>query len=350
MEKNMKNFIIWLFLALNSIASAVYAQNYNTVKLGTQIQSNNVRVWDESTARALISPAANSYWPYGVQNCTYLGWSLNASGTYIGADGHTFTREMYAKNHCRLNNQGPGEDFITGDYEVQTCLNGTRWAYNGHYEAYLCEAGYYINLPGDKTANGNCSCDQGRAATDKPIEIGTGNMSESATDFISGDGRLRFDRHYNSNPYNSTVTARGWRNGFEARHLFNMEDVVPTIPPGITFVSTSSATFSSAADACTQGFLSIAANNPLYAGLTANYIGNGQCKLSNGLIIPVFNTNGNAVLTSAISDASFPLVAVRPDGNSYTFFCFKGTCTASGQSEMTLTPVEADPKLTHFSS
>ncbi len=334
----MRIFILSLFLVANIFCAVAYAQNNNTVKRGTQIQNGNVRLWDEAAARTYISPASNSYWPYGAANCSHLGWSLNASGTYLGADGHTFTREMYAKNHCILNNQGPGEDFVTGDYTIQTCLNGTRWAYNSHWDAYLCESGYYLNVPVDKVANGKCSCDQGRFGTDKPIEIGTGNMYESATDFISGDGRLRFDRHYNSNPYNPMVSARGWRNGFEARHLFGLEDVAPTIPPGFTFASTSSATYTSAASACTEGFQGIAANNPLYSGLIATYIGNGQCKLSNGRVIPVFNTNESVVLTSAISDASFPLVAVRPDGNSYTFSCFNGICTTSGQSEVTLAP------------
>jgi RHS repeat-associated protein len=330
-------------LGMSLAVSTVHAQNWNAVHFGNHVDGNNRVMWDEATARAYDAPAANSFYPYG-QWCSHNGWQLNSSGTALHADGHTFIREMDASNVCRLNGTSPPETFITASYQVSTCVNGSRWTYDKRYGNWFCETGYYVSLQGDSPANGHCSCDQGRAATAHPIEIGTGNMSEEATDFSSGDGRLRFERHYNSNPLNPTVAGRGWKNAFEARHIVSLDTLAKSMLPGAgTAFTTSSTVYSDAADACTQGVADVAQSglggtspNPTYQGVTATYLGNGQCQLSTGVVIPVMNTSATLAYQQPVPDAVSPVVVLRPDGNSYTFACHNGACNPMGQGEPSL--------------
>lgn len=79
------------------------------------------------------------------------------------------------------------------------------------------------------------------------------------------------------------------------------------------------------------------AANPNYAGVTATYLGNGQCQLSSGDIIPVLNTGGLQVISGAIVDASVGVAVFRPDGSYYYFSCRSDGCVSFEQSKLTLT-------------
>ncbi|WP_266169716.1 RHS repeat domain-containing protein [Dyella subtropica] len=169
-------------------------------------------------------------------------------------------------------------------------------------------------------------------------------MSEHALDFADGNGRLRFERYYNSNPRNPNNGSLGWKDGYTARHIYSIDQGTKTaVPrPGVAAATVSSAAYASAAAACVSGVADLASGfggasgNPAFAGMTGTYVGNGQCQLSNGTVIPVFNTNGALAYSSPVTDASAGFSAFRPDGSSYFFSCFNGTCTAIGQSQVSL--------------
>ena len=327
------------FLAILSLAATTsHAQNWNAVSLDSQ----NIVQWDEAAAKAYEQPLADSLWPYGEKWCKPTGWQVTPGQTLLKADGHTFQRQMDAYSDCNSAEEMYGI-FHTATYEVFTCVNGSRWSWFWPGRTWLCRTGYYVNLQGDNPASGDCSCDQGRAATGYPIEIGTGNMSESAQDFSSGDRRLRFDRHFNSNPEIPLVAGRGWKNAFEARRILTLEALTKSSLPGsAVHFATGSATYDTAADACVKGVADVAQAdqgglpaNPKYQGVTAVYLGNGQCQLSSGGTIPVLST-GTTVAYAPPSDAAAAVVVLRPDGNSYTFTCAGGVCQSLGQGQPSL--------------
>jgi len=249
-----------------------------------------------------------------------------------------YTREMDAFDDC--NSWG-----IFGDatYIVYTCDSSTRWTYDHYWDGWFCESGYYVSLPGDSPNNGNCGCQKGGAAVPHPIEIGTGNMSESATDFSDGDGRLTFKRFYNSNPLNPDLGVYGWQNKYASRHIYSLDRGLKSPPPAASsYTADSSGVYSSASAACVSGVADIVngiggtSPNASYAGVTATYLGNGQCQLSTGAVVSVLNTNSAVAYSSPVTDASVGLTVVRPDGSKYYFTCYNGTCSSIGQSEVTL--------------
>jgi RHS repeat-associated protein len=339
MGNRLKSWIFFVLAVLALAMPAAHAQNWNAVS----IDSQNLAQWDEAAAKAYEQPGADSAAPYGPKWCSPMGWQTTASQTHLQSDGHTFQRQMDAYSNCNSAEEMYGI-FHVATYRVYTCVNGSRWSWFYPARAWLCQTGYYVNLQGDNPANGDCSCDQGRAATAHPIEIGTGNMSESATDFSSGDGRLRLDRYYNSNPENPMVAGRGWKNTFEARRIVSLEAMAKAMMPGSSVrFATSSGTYSSAAAACVQGVADVAQvgqggnpPDPRYQGVTAVYLGNGKCQLSSGGVIPVLNTGVSVIFEQSVADASGGVVVLRPDGNSYTFTCANGVCQSVGQGQPSL--------------
>jgi RHS repeat-associated protein len=178
-------------------------------------------------------------------------------------------------------------------------------------------------------------------------------MSESATDFVSGDGQLRFDRHYNSNPLNPDGGGLGWKNAYEARHIEIIDKGLKSPLHGATdYAASSSGVYSSASAACEQGVADIvngiggATGNPAYTGVTASYSGNGQCQLSNGEVVGVLTTDGAAAYSNPDADASSGVAVFRPDGSEDYFTCLDGTCVSLGQSELSLTASSAGFMLT----
>lgn len=250
---------------------------------------------------------------------------------------------MIAQSDCNSAEEMYGI-FLTATYQVYTCVNGSRWSWFQPAQGWFCQTGYYINLQGGNPAAGDCSCDQGRVATGYPIEIGTGNMSESATDFRSGDGRLRLDRHYNSNPEIPMGAGRGWKNAFEARRIVTLEAMTKSVLPGSSVAfATSSSTYATAADACVKGVADVAQAgegnnlpNPKFKGVTAAYLGGGQCQLSSGQVIPVLSTDPSVMYAQPVADAVGSVVVLRPDGNGYTFTCANGICRSVDQGEFSV--------------
>ena len=276
-----------------------------------------------------------------------MAWQQNASDSSYG--GHMYTRYMDVYEYC-----GSTYGYYpAGTYEVYTCDNVTVWSYDKHYGLWYCQSGYYLSLPGDNASDGNCSCEQGRVANNHPIEFGTGNMSETATDFVSGEGRLRFDRYYNSNPLNPDNGYYSWQNAYAMRHIYPIGQGLKSPLPSVHTPPTStSSVYGSASAACEQGISDIASGiggtgaNPAYSGVTATYLGNGQCQLSNGTIASVLNTANGQGAVSPVPDASAGFFVIRPDGNNYYFTCFNGTCRSTGQSEVTLVATSSGFTLT----
>ena len=80
----------------------------------------------------------------------------------------------------------------------------------------------------------------------------------------------------------------------------------------------------------------MAAQNPAYAGLTATYIGNDQCQLSNGTTIPVI-INGLMVFEPSDSFINVVMMVFRPGGGYERFLCGKTSCSDLDHSGATLT-------------
>jgi RHS repeat-associated protein len=325
---------LWLLLAflLPSIKTAS-AQNWNAWHFGNSITNEyNVGLWSEAVELDYDARVATTPWPSS--DCKPLGWQVQSNVL----KGNTYERTMAAMDNC-----GSSGIIGAGSYQVDTCTNGTYWGFIKGYDIWECTSGYFLPALPENVPAGHCNCQQGRAATGEPVEISTGNVYEAATDFISGEGRLRLDRHYNSNPHSPDVGHYGWLDSFTARHIYSIDHAVPRpFEQASTYPVTSSAVYGSAAQACEQGISDLAngmggsSGISTYAGLTASYTGNGQCQLSNGTVMPVLYTNGLAVIPGSISDASAGYLVYRPDGSTYSFVCGSSSCNSVGQSEVTL--------------
>ena len=333
----MKRWLFALLCCLLVLAPSVHAQNWNALAYGNY---HNYVKWSEADAKSFLQAAATSTAPYGSPTCVATGWRMQPyPNSHYSA--HQYTREMAAGSLCTYSN-GKADWFMQGVYDVYTCDNTTSWVYDKYYGNWYCEAGYFLALPRPPASGGDCDCDQGRVATAHPIEVGTGNMTESALDFTSGDGRLTFARHYNSNPSLPDVGVTGWQNEYAGRHLYPISR--GSMRPNVVADdgSSTSSVYSSAAAACVQGMTDIAqglggtAGNSAYTGVTATYLGSDQCMLSNGSVVPILNTGTAQVMVGGIADAGIGVTVLRPDGASYHFSCKPGTCVSYGQSKIAL--------------
>ncbi|MEV8520180.1 DUF6531 domain-containing protein [Dyella marensis] len=343
----MKYGITVALLLLLSLLGSVSAQDWNAVHLGNNVIDPDNRVmWSEGAAMTYDFGAVYSGYPYGRDKCSPTGWqTMSAPNTAYNPAAHRYQRQMVAYSDCHMLGA-----FIVASYLVYSCDNAAKWSYLKDYNTWDCARGYYVAVPEDPAGNGECTCDQGRQATAHPIEIGTGNMSESATDFVSGDGRLRFDRYYNSNPLNPDRRASGWWNAYSARHITSLDAGRKSSRSAIHYAA-SSGVYASAEQACVLGVADLAndrganAANPAYAGVTGSYV-DGRCQLSNGGSVPVLNTGTADLFVGIILDASVGATVFRPDGNYYQFSCRQGVCTSFGQSKITLVTSSAGYTLT----
>jgi len=335
----MKRWLFVVLCCLVGLAPAAQAQNWNAVAYGTY---HNYVKWSESDAKAFLQPSIAYPGPYGPPMCVGEGWRmLPYPNSHLGG-GNQYTREMAAFSLCTYDNGGK-EEFMQAMYDVYTCANSTIWVFDKYRGLWGCRAGYYLALPGDKASSGHCDSCEGRVATAHPIEVGTGNMSESALDFASGDGRLSFARHYNSNPVLPDVGITGWQNEYAGRHLYLIVNATKMPPPGVTTQgSASSSTYGSASEACVQGVADIGQGlggtppNPAYTGVTATLTADNQCQLSNGEVVPVLNTSGLSVMSGGITDAGTGLTVLRPDGTTHYFACYHDACRSYAQSKVSL--------------
>ena len=336
----MKRWLFTLLCCLLVLGPAVHAQNWNAVAFGN---AHNYLKWSEADAKAFLQPSIAYPGPYGPPMCVGEGWrKLPYPDSFYNSNIHQFTREMAAYSICTYDNGGK-EEFLQAVYDVYTCDSAAVWVFDKYRGLWGCRTGYYLALPGDKASSGACDCDQGRVATAYPIEVGTGNMSESAVDFASGDGRLTFVRHYNSNPVLPDLSVTGWQNEYAGRHLYPIVNATKIPPPGVTTQgSATSSTYGSASEACVQGVTDIGQGlggtppNPAYAGVTATLTADNQCQLSNGEVVPVLNTNGLSVIGGSIADAGIGLTVLRPDGTTHYFACYHDACRSYAQSKITL--------------
>ena len=342
----MKHRIFLLLISLLLWTPIAGAQNWNAVSTYPQ---NKVQ-WDGPTAQAWEESSLAAAWAAyfssvgSPEKCWLMDWHVLPSGTTYTPPLHT--TEMEADAHCII---PPSPDVLVYSpyavYWVYTCDSGYRW---GPTEAdpnvMGCNAGYYLAKHGDSPPDGNCICDKGDYAAPHPIDLASGNMSESATDYVSGNGRLSFDRYYNSNPQNAAGNT-GWNNAFAARRITTIDagakSQVPGGPP-IFF----SATYSSADKACVLGVAELASGNAAYKGVTATNNGNGQCNLSNGEVLKIYSTIPSLAYAAPITDAVAGVTVFRPDGRNYYFSCYNGLCQSAGQSTVTLVATNAGYLLT----
>jgi RHS repeat-associated protein len=110
------------------------------------------------------------------------------------------------------NRTGPGEGY---DYThlQYTPATGPGTA-NGDFEPYLI-AGIASKSLGNPKSHDSCDC------VGDPVNVSTGNMFSSATDYTTaGENRLTFTRSYNSRavegaPTFATMLGTGWRSGYD---------------------------------------------------------------------------------------------------------------------------------------
>ena len=69
--------------------------------------------------------------------------------------------------------------------------------------------------------------------------MGSGNMSESAVDFVGGDGGLTYTRYYNSNPLAPDLGRYGWQNEYASRHIYPLNRSLKSSLPKATFRASS---------------------------------------------------------------------------------------------------------------
>jgi RHS repeat-associated protein len=173
---------------------------------------------------------------------------------------------------------------------------------------------------------GDDASQQGNAAAGEPIEPGTGNEFETETDYVSGDGKFKLIRYYNSSdtgtngfgvtPYGLSI---GWRHNFSAQ-------IVSQHNTDVT-----SGLYSDQTSACMQGFPQIAVGNSNFNGVSAISVtinsSGSFCNLSNGQSLPIASPNTNTYVA-----------AERTDGSVFYFSCVGGigSCTTSSDIPVTL--------------
>ncbi|WP_346948816.1 RHS repeat-associated core domain-containing protein [Dyella sp.] len=349
-ELGMRRWLLAVFCCVFGLMSVANAQNWNTWKLGTQASSYNQLMWSEADARAFWQPYLASGWPYGVPTCVPIGWRELPENATHGV--HQYTRYMIGETSC-ADSSGHASLYTVATYEVYTCDNNSVWSYYKPSGEWFCREGYYLTLAGSEADKGQCQCEQGRAATKYPIEMGSGNMSESAVDFVGGDGGLTYTRYYNSNPLAPDLGRYGWQNEYASRHIYPLNRSLKSSLPKATFrASSTSSVYGSAEEACVQGVSDIvqgiggSAPNPNFAGVAATYAGSGKCQLSNGAVVSVLNTLGALAYSKPMGDAAIAFSVFRPDGRYYHFVCYNGACSSTGQSAISLAATSAGFTLT----
>jgi len=189
-----------------------------------------------------------------------------------------------------------------------TCNNG--FVFNQNLDYPACVTGFFINPP--PLPDDGCHC---TAVTGKPINPGSGNESWSETDYRSSDGLLTVSRSYNSSNPVASALGSGWQSNLLGRRILPAPQALPyRLQLAVD-----------AATACTQG------------APGATYLGNMQCQLSTGQVVPVYSTATNAgwTISSGISGLAFQ----RADGKLYFFGCTGASCTANSDVSIRVTPV-----------
>jgi RHS repeat-associated protein len=201
-----------------------------------------------------------------------------------------------------------------------------------------CQSGFYIHAPTPPNPNGNCNNKPGCSSTGEPIDVATGNVYLSETDYTSADQRLQFTRVYNSfGAFNQTTTVgNGWQGELDARHILSMDAGLSPVEVLATY-GENSTTFSNPNDACVQGWAQIANNggttgnvDPQWKGITATYDGVGHCNLSNGQSVPVLGTDTSEGLVGTVDYISRGVTVRRGDGELFYAYCYQGVCTMPG--------------------
>jgi RHS repeat-associated protein len=196
---------------------------------------------------------------------------------------------------------------------------------------------YFLVAPSEVPPDlGPCdesSTRSGCAQTPEPIEPANGNESlTEPDDYISGDGRLRLSRAYNSavaaTGFGSYTVGLGWQHNYAARQITSTNQMRGLLPR--YSVSNNYATPSAA---CSQGWADVSPGQPSSAGVTATYSG-GVCQLSNGQSWPVYSRG-----ISADNPSTYAGVVIRrPGGASYLFACNTASCTGNSSVALSLTP------------
>lgn len=126
----------------------------------------------------------------------------------------------------------------------------------------------------------------------EPINPGVGNVYKSETDVkFAGPGAIAYHRFYDSNDQSGIDGVPGWRHSYDG-----FITTIPQPPVGKYITNgppTQSPLYATQAEACTQGFESVQATVPSWAGATAA-LNDGVCVVSNasGTIgtLPMFET------------------------------------------------------------
>jgi RHS repeat-associated protein len=113
----------------------------------------------------------------------------------------------------------------------------------------------------------------------EPINPGVGNVYKSESDVkFAGAGAIAYWRFYDSDDANGIDGVPGWRHSYDGSIT-----TVPQ-PPVATYITngppTQSPLYATQAEACTQGFASVQATVPAWAGATAA-LNDGVCVVSN---------------------------------------------------------------------
>jgi len=217
-------------------------------------------VWEVTTATSVgACPNTFEQWPTFEQAAATEFAACLANGAYIGdslgscsPSGAPSASATFSNCAVNINGSGPG--------------NINVWA-SSACPMYWVAAPQSINA---ETCSANCFGD--------PINPSAGNVFKKEDDvaFAGGIGSPGFQRFYNSTDATGTDMGVGWRHSYDRSILVNYNTTNATVYPGSGVVSPQ---YSTALDACTQGFAAIQASVNGWQSASATYT-NNTCVIS----------------------------------------------------------------------
>jgi hypothetical protein len=175
-----------------------------------------------------------TYEPLGVEDstlsstCTNGDFPANVLGKFFPSVSAAAAAISSACNGSLYHNQvswgPPFQESPGGGWGMMVSLNGTTYPGPASTIGLHCSKGYFVAVPPATAAptpipatGTTCSsCKTGSVHVGHPIDPGSGNEFESASDFQAGDPRFRFTRVYNSSSVVSSSLGGHWQHNFSA--------------------------------------------------------------------------------------------------------------------------------------
>ena len=261
-----------------------------------------------SSEQAVVDACTFPIGPYSNRNCTQnqCGWSATTPFNY-NPDNPTAPYQSFGLRQR--------------EYVLKTgVIYGTTNLATGDIR---CVSRQYFIQSDTAQAQSPQASDLGKtcpacAIPGDPVSPANGNEHLSEVDVASQSSGIAFSRDYNSLDAKDVGLGPGWRRSYS--RALQLQFNTPVYGGQTT---QSSALFSTASSACTQGWQQLRNNIPGFIGSTAAFDGS-SCTVTNGaqsVTIPVFNNQSTYLPTAAtaIGASLFRddghVISFTPDGN-----------------------------------